>query len=147
MKFTHSMMIMFVGSFLTQYFLMPPIIINGLDLHTNNLGKAYMSTIMALFMVLLEVVCKDIQYHVFSLNSYALFGALIGLFIYLYYKQIAITDKEYLKGMIEHHSLAIFTSQEILKKTDNYNVAKLAKNIIQTQKDEIREMVELVKKM
>ena len=49
--------------------------------------------------------------------------------------------------MVEHHSMAIFTSQEILKKTDNYNVAKLAKNIIQTQKDEIREMVELVKKM
>jgi hypothetical protein len=138
---------MFIGSFIGQYFLMPPIIINGLDLHTNNLGKAYMSTIMALFMVLLEVVCKDIQYHVFSLNSYALFGALIGLFIYLYYKQIAITDKEYLKGMVEHHSMAIFTSQEILKKTDDYNVAKLAKNIIQTQKDEIREMVELVKKM
>ena len=147
MKFTHSMMIMFVGSFIAQYFFMPPIMINGIDLHTNNLGKAYMSTIMALFMVLLEVVCKDIQYHVFSLNSYALFGALIGLFIYLYYKQIAITDKEYLKGMVEHHSMAIFTSQEILKKTDNYNVAKLAKNIIQTQKDEIREMVELVKKM
>jgi hypothetical protein len=138
---------MFIGSFIGQYFLMPPIMINGLDLHTNNLGKAYMSTIMALFMVLLEVVCKDIQYHVFSLNSYALFGALIGLFIYLYYKQIAITDKEYLKGMVEHHSMAIFTSQEILKKTDDYNVAKLAKNIIQTQKDEIREMVELVKKM
>lgn len=147
MKFTHSMMIMFVGSFIVQYFLMPPIMINGLDLHTNNLGKAYISTIMALFMVLLEVVCKDIQYHVFSLNSYALFGALIGFFVYLYYKQIAITDKEYLNGMIEHHSMAIFTSQEILKKTDNYNVAKLAKNIIQTQKDEIREMVELVKKM
>ena len=147
MRITHSMMIMFIGSFIGQYFLMPPIMINGLDLHTNNLGKAYMSTIMALFMVLLEVVCKDIQYHVFSLNSYALFGALIGLFIYLYYKQIAITDKEYLKGMVEHHSMAIFTSQEILKKTDDYNVAKLAKNIIQTQKDEIREMVELVKKM
>ena len=133
MRITHSMMIMFIGSFIAQYFLMPPIIVNGLDLHTNNLGKAYMSTIMALFMVLLEVVCKDIQYHVFSLNSYALFGALIGLFIYLYYKQIAITDKEYLKGMIEHHSMAIFTSQEILKKTNDYNVAKLAKNIIQTQ--------------
>jgi len=141
------MMIMFVGSFIAQYFLMPPIIVNGLNLHTNNLGKAYMSTIMALFMVLLEVVCKDIQYHVFSLNSYALFGALIGFFIYLYYKQIAITDKEYLKGMIEHHSMAIFTSQEILKKTDDYNVSKIAKNIIQTQKDEIREMGELVKKM
>jgi uncharacterized protein (DUF305 family) len=48
--------------------------------------------------------------------------------------------------MIEHHSMGIFTSEEILKKTNDYNVAKLAKNIIQTQKDEIREMRELVSK-
>jgi uncharacterized protein (DUF305 family) len=46
--------------------------------------------------------------------------------------------------MIEHHSMAILTSEEILKKTDNYNIAKIAKNIIQKQKDELREMKELV---
>jgi uncharacterized protein (DUF305 family) len=60
---------------------------------------------------------------------------------------VAIKDKQYLEGMIEHHSMALLTSKEILKKTDDYNIAKLAKNIIQTQKDEIREMGELVKKM
>ena len=48
--------------------------------------------------------------------------------------------------MIEHHSMALLTSEEILKKTDNYNVAKLAKNIIQTQQDEIRVMRELINK-
>ena len=48
--------------------------------------------------------------------------------------------------MIEHHSMALFTSQEILKKTNDYNIAKLAKNIIQTQTDEIRDMRELLKK-
>jgi len=48
--------------------------------------------------------------------------------------------------MIEHHSMGILTSEEILKKTDNYDVAKLAKNIIQTQKDEIVTMKTLLGK-
>jgi uncharacterized protein (DUF305 family) len=42
--------------------------------------------------------------------------------------------------MIEHHSMALLTSNKILEKTDNYNVSKLAKNIIQKQEDEIRDM-------
>jgi len=48
--------------------------------------------------------------------------------------------------MIEHHSMALLTSNKILEKTDDYNIAKLAKNIIQTQQDEIREMKELLQK-
>jgi uncharacterized protein (DUF305 family) len=47
--------------------------------------------------------------------------------------------------MIEHHSMGIFTSEEIVNKTNDYNVAKLAKNIIQTQKDEINIMRELLR--
>ena len=46
--------------------------------------------------------------------------------------------------MIEHHSMALLTSEEILKKTDNYDIAKLAKNIIQTQSDEINTMKNLL---
>ena len=72
--------------------------------------------------------------------------ALLAILTYLYRKQIAINDKQYLEGMIEHHSMGIFQSEEILKKTDNYDVAKLAKNIIQTQNDEIRFMNDLIKK-
>ena len=48
--------------------------------------------------------------------------------------------------MIEHHSMAILTSEEILKKTDKYEVAKLAKNIIQSQSDELITMNDLIKK-
>jgi uncharacterized protein (DUF305 family) len=48
--------------------------------------------------------------------------------------------------MIEHHSMALLTSKEILKKTDDYNVAKLAKNIIQTQENELKVMRDLVNK-
>lgn len=144
MKITHSMFFMFVGSFIVQYFIMPPIMVNKLMYITNNIGKAYLATIMGLFMVLIEVMMHDHQYHVLSVNWYAILFALLALFTYLYRKQIAINDKQYLEGMIEHHAMALFQSEEILKKTDNYNIAKLAKNIIQTQTDELTFMTGLL---
>jgi hypothetical protein len=135
---------MFVGSFIVQYFIMPPIMVNKFTYITNNIGKAYLATIMGLFMVLIEVMMHDHQYHVLSVNWYAILFALLAIFTYLYRKQIAIDDKQYLEGMIEHHSMALFQSEEILKKTDNYDIAKLAKNIIQTQTDELKFMTGLL---
>jgi hypothetical protein len=147
MKLTHTMLVMFVGSFLIQYFLMPPIMVSNKKYITNNLGKAYMAAIMAILMLFLEVMMHDHQYKIFSTNWYVSLAALSGLFVYLYRNQIGINDKQYLEGMIEHHSMGIFTSEEILKKTNNYNVTKLAKNIIQTQEDEIKEMNDLIRLM
>jgi len=146
MKITHTMVVMFVGSFIIQYFLMSPIMVNERVNITNNIGKAYIAVIMSLFMILLEVMMHDQQYHVFSINLYVLIFSGIALFVYLYRNQVAINDKQYLEGMIEHHSMALLTSEEILKKTDNYDVSKLAKNIIQQQNDEIKIMRELLNK-
>ena len=146
MKITHTMAVMFIGSFFIQYFLMSPIMVNNRLYITNNLGKAYMSAIMAIFMLFLELMMHDSQYKIFSFNLYILLAAALAMFIYLYRQQIAIDDKQYLEGMIEHHSMALLTSEEILKKTNDYNVTKIAKNIIQTQKDEINSMRELLKK-
>ena len=144
MKIIHSMIFMFVGSFIVQYFIMPPIMVNKLTYVTNNIGKAYLATIMALFMVLIEVMMHDHQYHVLSVNSYSILFALLALLTYLYRNQIAVNDKQYLEGMIEHHSMAVFQSEEILKKTDDYKIAKLAKNIIQTQTDELKIMTDFL---
>ena len=146
MRLLHSMLFMFVGSLIIQYALMPPIMVSNFSYLTNNIGKAYMAIIMALFMILLEVIMHDHQYEGFSMKLYIPILVSLLLFVYLYRKQVAINDKQYLEGMIEHHSMALLTSEEILNKTDDYNVAKLAKNIIQTQTDEIRSMKELVDK-
>lgn len=146
MKITHTIIIMFIGSFLIQYFLMSPIMVSQNTYIRNNLGKAYMAVIMGLFMVFLELMMHDHQYKVLSYKSYIFVGLVLALFIYLYRTQKGINDNQYLEGMIEHHSMGIFTSEEILKKTNDYNVAKIAKNIIQKQKDEIREMEGLLKK-
>ena len=140
MKLTYTMVVMFIGSFIIQYFLMPPIMVNKYAYVTNNIGKAYLATIMGISMVILEIMMRDHQYHVLSINWYAILFGLLAMFIYLYRVQAAINDKQYLEGMIEHHSMAIFTSEAILKKTDNYNIAKLAKNIIEKQSDELLTM-------
>jgi Ca2+/Na+ antiporter len=112
---------------------------------TNNLGKLYISVLMGISMILVEIMMHDYQYSVISYKSYIAIGVLVSILIYMYRKQIKIGDKEYIKGMIEHHSMALLTSEEILKKTNDYNVAKLAKNIIQTQKDELRQMHGILK--
>ena len=52
MKITHTIIFMFISSFIIQYFLMPPIMVNKYINITNNIGKTYMSIIMALFMIL-----------------------------------------------------------------------------------------------
>jgi hypothetical protein len=120
---------------------------NNISNITNSLGKVYLATIMGLFMVIIEIAMRDMQYGAFSLMYYSIFGGLLALFIYFYRTQYAIKDRQYLEEMIEHHSMALLTSNQILKKTDSYNVSKIAKNIIQTQKDEILEMRNLLKNM
>lgn len=147
MKISQTMIMMFIGSFIIQYFLISPIMVSNNMYITNNLGKAYMAIIMSLMMVILEIMMRDHQYHTLSLNVYALFGGILALFIFFYRTQTAIKDKQYLEGMIEHHSMAVFMSEQILKKTDHYEVTKLAKNIIAQQKDELRVMQELVQKL
>lgn len=144
MKITQTMIFMFLGSFIVQYFLMPPIMVSNYNYVTNNIGNAYLASIMGITMVIIEIMMHDNQYGVLSLNFYAILFALLAILIYLYRKQIYINDKQYLEGMIEHHSMALFTSNEILKKSDNYDVTKLAKNIISQQSDELRVMKDLL---
>lgn len=96
MKITKTIIIIFIGSFLIQYFLMPPIMGNNNKYITNNIGKVYLSFIMALFTILLEVMMHDYKYHILSLNFYIFIIAALILFIYLYKKQIAINNKQYL---------------------------------------------------
>ena len=146
MRLTHTMIMMFIGSFLIQYFVMSPIMSYKIENITNSLGKVYLSTLMGLFMILLEIAMHDHQYNVFSVKNYVFVGGLILVFIYLYRTQKYITDKQYLEEMIEHHSMALLTSNRILEKTNDYNVSKLAKSIVQTQMDEIQRMKDMLSK-
>ncbi len=84
MRITKNMMMMFIGSFLIQYYLMNTIMVNSKNDITNSLGKFYMSVIMAFFMIILETMMHDHHYDVFSINTYIVLVFFVFVFIYLY---------------------------------------------------------------
>lgn len=99
---------------------------------------------MALLMGLLEVVMFDLHMRTISFQYYLALIFILTVFIYLYRNQLYIEDKDYLSEMIEHHSMAILTSEEILQKTHSERVKKLAENIITTQEKEIDYMKQML---
>jgi len=136
-----SLGLMFISMFIIQYFFMSYIMTNRMDNMQNSFGKVYMSSIMGLFMVLLMVFMK----RKINMTHVILFTSLLLLIIYLYKEQVGINDKEYLKEMIEHHSMAVLTSKQVLNKTNNITVSNFAKQVLNTQEREINEMKHMIK--
>ena len=145
MELKYSLYTMLVGSFIIQFIVMSCIMTNSYKNITFSVGKFYMSVIMALLMGLLEVLMFDIHMRIISLYYYLMLFFMLSIFIYLYRNQIYIEDKDYLTEMIEHHSMAVLTSNEILQKTQSERVKKLAETILTTQEKEIEYMRQLIK--
>jgi len=145
MELKYSLYTMMIGSFIIQFIVMSCIMTNSYKNITFTIGKFYMSVIMALLMGLLEVFMFDIHMRIISLYYYLILFFILSIFIYLYRNQIYIEDKDYLTEMIEHHSMAVLTSEEILQKTQSEQIKKLAETILTTQEKEIEYMRQLIK--
>lgn len=144
MELTYSLWFMMIGSFIIQMMVMSGIMTNSYRNITFSVGKFYMSVIMAILMGILEVLMFDIHMNIISVYYYGLLFFMLVLFVYLYRNQMYIEDKDYLNEMIEHHSMALLTSEGILEKTKSERVKKLAENIISTQEKEINYMRQLI---
>ena len=144
MELTYSLMFMMIGSFIIQLSVMSFIMTNSVTNITLSVGKFYMSVIMAVLMGVLEVLMFDFHMQTISIQYYLTLIFLLVMFVYLYRNQIYIEDKDYLNEMIEHHSMALLTSEEILQHTKSERVKKLAENIISTQEKEIKYMKQLI---
>jgi hypothetical protein len=147
MELTKMLYQMMIGSFLIQYFGMSAIMANSFNNITFSLGKFYISIIMALAMGLLEVAMFDFHMKTLNMFLYLCITFWLIVFIYLYRNQVFIYEKDYLQEMIEHHSMAILTSEEILDKEPLPRVKKLAENILQIQQKEIDYMKQLLQSM
>ena len=143
MDLYYSLWTMLIASFIIQFFFMSFIMTNSPKNITFSVGKFYMSCIMALIMGLIEVGMYDFHMQHLSVPYYLSLGFCLTIFVYLYRNQMYINDKEYLDEMIEHHSMALLTSGEILQKTQSERVRKLAENIMMTQEAEIKYMKQL----
>ena len=64
--------------------------------------------------------------------------------ILLLREQYMVSDKEWLKRMISHHSTALTTSHKIKERTKDKKIKRLAEEIIETQEKEIKIMKSLL---
>jgi hypothetical protein len=147
MNLLPSILFMMFFSFIIQYYIMSLIMVNDITNIRNSLGKLYLSTIMAFLMGIVEVMMHDFYFGMLSLQYYIPLFVILGAFYYLYKSQYKINDKEYLNEMIEHHSMTLLTSDEILQKTTDDNVILLADSIIKGQQKEISIMKQMVQNM
>ena len=145
MELTYSLWFMMISSFIIQLIFMSSIMTDSYKNITFSIGKFYMAVIMAILMGLTEVLMFDTHMKTVSGIYYLSLFFVLVVFVYLYRNQVYIEDKDYLNEMIEHHSMALLTSEEILQKTHSERVKKLAENIIVTQEKEIEYMRKLIK--
>ena len=143
----YFILFMMFTSFIIQYYVMSLIMVNDVTNIRNSLGKVYISSIMAILMGIVEVFMHDYFSRMISYSFYIPLFLLLGILYYLYKSQYKINDKEYLNEMIEHHSMALLTSDEILQKTTDDNVILLADSIIKGQQKEISIMKQMVQNM
>jgi hypothetical protein len=106
--------------------------------------RVYMALVMgaAMAVVMLSFMLKM---HTNRLVNAGIFGGsavLFALALWLVRSQATVTDVSYMKAMIPHHSIAILTSERA--RITDPRVRKLADQIIETQRKEIREMKTLI---
>lgn len=105
-----------------------------------------------LFMVLIMGAAMMVIMLGFMLGMYqnkkanlTIFGGaflLFGVALWLVRSQVTVTGTDYMEGMIPHHSIAILTSERA--KIKDLRVRKLADDIIEAQRREIKEMEWLI---
>ena len=111
-------------------------------------SKGYISTTLIYGGLLMasNMIWTHEIYHYFSMSHFNVVIFMSGIILslsvagLLLRKQLNISDKQWLKRMISHHSTALTTSHKIYNRSNNPKVKKLAKEIIETQEREIKLM-------
>lgn len=134
--------IMFLGMFLLHVAIMPFVMIASPSDFRLSLNQVYMGLHMATWMVLLEAIMHPMP--VWAWIASIVFLAITAAAIRF---QWFISDEQYLRDMIPHHSMAVLTSQHILKKSPQPPVQILATHILTAQLQEIQTMKGLLEKM
>ena len=110
--------------------------------NTFNLNKIYQAILMGIIMALIMYTMDSPKNHYITLIILFIIGLSIVLAIR---NQYGINDVQFLKGMIEHHQMAIEMSEKLLKKTTDPEMIKLCNNIIKSQNSEIKWMKQKLK--
>ena len=124
------------------------ILFNPMNILAYRFNDLYLSTTLfygGLLMAANMIWAHEIV-HYFTMSHFNIYVFMtgiilsVGISIFLLRKQFLVNDKQWLKRMISHHSTALTTSHKIYKRTRNPKLKKLAKDIIDVQEREIKQM-------
>jgi len=121
-----------------------------------HLNDLYMILLMTGWMIFFGNLIPNHNNRQHESNQHAGSSGLFGFFVPLIFvivvimmirDQTFVSDGQFIKGMIPHHSMAIRMADGILKKTNNKRIKQLARNIIKQQNAEIDLMRQLEQKV
>ena len=130
---------MTIVSFIAMYFLMYAMV-DSYGSVFNNINQVYMAGLMASPMVLIELALMGGMYPNKTLNRGLMAVSVIALvdFFLLIRQQVAVTDTQFLRSMIPHHSGAILMCSKAPIRSAE--LKSLCQGIIANQDSEIKQM-------
>lgn len=106
----------------------------------------YVGLIMASNMIWSHEIIHYLSHKKFNLKIFMIGLALTSFFVLIARNQVFVSEKQWLRRMIPHHSTALTTSTKLIENHNNLSpeVYKLANEIIDTQNKEIKLMKSLL---
>ena len=138
--------LMLLLSFVLMYFIMFLNVFSFSHVYLS-MTRFYMALLMvsAMSIIMLSLMIK--MYPNKKLNAIIIVASIIIfiLVLTLLRTQVPIGDVQYMKAMIPHHSSAILTSKN--SNLEDPEVQELARNIIETQEEEIAKMKNILERL
>lgn len=130
---------MIVLSFISMYVLMYSMAHSFADVY-NSLNQVYMAGLMTAPMVIIELWLMSSMYKQKRLNAVVIAASVAAgiLFFTFIRQQAVISDRQFLRSMIPHHSGAILMCEEA--PIQDQRIRDLCKEIIASQRREIDQM-------
>lgn len=141
MKHNHysRLALMTAFSFVSMYVLMYSMANTGRDIY-NSLNQGYMAGLMTAPMIVIEMLLMSGMYRNKRLNAVVMaVSVLAGIVLFTSIRQqTAISDRQFLRSMIPHHSGAILMCEGA--SIEDQRIKGLCKTIIAGQQTEINQM-------
>jgi uncharacterized protein (DUF305 family) len=134
---------MIILSFIAMYILMYAMVNEFSDVF-NNVNQVYMAGLMAAPMLAIELVLMQSMYPDRRLNIILLVVSVMAVaaFWIAIRQQAAVTDQQFLRSMIPHHSGAILMCERA--SIQDEAIRTLCREIIRSQREEIAQMQKLL---
>jgi dipeptide/tripeptide permease len=133
------LLIMAVLSFVSMYILMYAMV-NTISNALNNFNQFYMAGLMTAPMVLIELLVMRSMYQDKRRNTLIIILSIVAALLFFLFirQQTAISDQQFLRSMIPHHSGAILMCEQAA--IQDPEIQDLCASILESQQEEIDQM-------